>query len=185
MTDHRLSELADQLIKVTGVCGVMLGGSRARGEAVPDSDVDLGLYYRPPLDVTRLRALARTVAGSRADLGPTPGVTDPGGWGPWVDGGGWLTIDDVPVDWIYRDLAGVQRSWAMARAGEFDFHFQMGHPLGFADFAYAGKVALGVVLADPAGELTALKREASAYPVLSCCRPCSITTIGCGPSWTG
>jgi hypothetical protein len=32
------------------------------------------------------------------------------------------------------------------------------------DFAYAGEVALGVVLADAAGELSALKADASRYP---------------------
>jgi hypothetical protein len=34
--------------------------------------VDLGLYYRPPLDVVA----------------------------PWVDGGGWIDIEGTAVDWI-------------------------------------------------------------------------------------
>jgi hypothetical protein len=36
--------------------------------------------------------------------------------------------------------------------------------LGVPDFAYAGEVALGHVLADPTGELAALNAEASLYP---------------------
>ena len=164
LTDHRLRELAEHLLGVPGIEAVMLGGSRSRGTESPDSDVDLGLYYRPPLDVPALRHLATTIAASRPDQGPVPDVTEPGGWGPWVDGGGWLTIDDMPVDWIYRDLDRVQRSWTMAQAGEFDVHFQVGHPLGFPDFAYAGEDALGVVLADSTGELTALHRAAAVYP---------------------
>ena len=38
------------------------------------------------------------------------------------------------------------------------------HPLGVSDFAYAGEVALGVVLADPTGELADLKRSTQDYP---------------------
>lgn len=160
LSDARLREITRQLVEVPGVVGVMLGGSRARGAEHPDSDVDLGLYYRPPLDLARLRTLARDLV----DDGQDALLTEPGAWGPWVDGGGWLRIDSVPVDWLYRDLDRVQRSWRSAQAGEFDFHFQVGHPLGVPDFAYAGEVALGVVLADPTGELTGLKEQAQHYP---------------------
>lgn len=163
LTDARLRQVADRLVEVPGVTAVMLGGSRARGAETSDSDVDLGLYYREPLDVAGLRALAGALAEVRSGSGH-PEVTTPGEWGPWVDGGGWLVIDDMPVDWIYRRLDRVHRSWDMAQLGEFDFHFQVGHPLGVPDFAYAGEVALGVVLADPDGELTRLKEQAATYP---------------------
>lgn len=79
---ERLRGLAGRLVEVPGVVGVMLGGSRARGDHTPASDVDLGLYYRSPLDVAALGGLAREVAGPRSE------VTRPGDWGPWVDGGG-------------------------------------------------------------------------------------------------
>jgi len=158
VTPERLEELADQLVGIPGVHGVLLGGSRARGDHVPESDHDLGLYYRPPLDVTALAELARRVSG------PGATVTGCGEWGPWVDGGGWLTVDGGAVDWIYRDLDRVHRSWEDARAGRFRFHAQVGHPLGVPDFAHAAEVALGVVLADPAGELAALQAEMVEYP---------------------
>ena len=151
ISDADLRSLADRLVEVPGVVAVMLGGSRARGDEHPDSDVDLGLYYRPPLDTEALRRLAQAVASTRSVGGHVPDLTEPGGWGPWVDGGGWLTIDDTPVDWIYRDLDRVRRSADQALAGEFAFHFQVGHPFGIPDFAYAGEVALGIVLADPTG----------------------------------
>ena len=138
--------------------GVLLGGSRARGEHTPESDFDLGLYYRPPLDIDALQGLARDVDG------PEASVTLPGEWGPWVDGGGWLHIGATAVDWIYRDLDRVHGSWHDARAGRYDFHFQIGHPLGVPDFMYVGEVALGVVLADPSGEITALQQAARHYP---------------------
>ncbi|HEU5266052.1 MAG TPA: nucleotidyltransferase domain-containing protein [Jatrophihabitans sp.] len=158
LTDARLQSLADRLSGVPGVVGVTLGGSRARGTHAADSDVDLGLYYRGALDIVALGELARQVAG------PAARVTRSGEWGPWVDGGGWLHIDGIAVDWIYRDLERVTGVWADAQQGRFAFHNQVGHPLGFADFAYPGELALGRILADPSGELTRLRTTMQAYP---------------------
>jgi hypothetical protein len=158
LTDARLTELAHRIIEVPGIVGVLLGGSRARRTHAPDSDTDLGLYYRPPLDVAALAALAREVGG------PAARVTEPGEWGPWVDGGGWLTVGDAAVDWIYRDLGRVEQAWRDAEQGSYAFHAQVGHPLGVPDFAYAGEVALGVVLADPSGALATLRARARSYP---------------------
>jgi hypothetical protein len=156
--EGQLQTLAARLTGVDGVVAVLLGGSRARGDHTPASDVDLGLYYRRPLDVAALAGLAREVAGPGAD------VTEPGAWGPWVDGGGWLTIAGTPVDWLYRDVDRVRTAWAEAQAGRYAFHAQVGHPLGVPDFAYPGEVALGVVLANPTGELLELHDETQAYP---------------------
>lgn len=158
LTDARLREMADQMVAVPGVVGVVLGGSRARNEHTPESDTDLGLYYRPPLDVGALAELAREVAGLAAR------ITEPGEWGPWVDGGGWLTVDRAAVDWIYRDLDRVGSAWQDAERGAYAFHVQAGHPLGVPDFAYPGELALGVILADPGGELAALQRRTRVYP---------------------
>ncbi|MEW9550175.1 nucleotidyltransferase domain-containing protein [Nonomuraea sp. NPDC050783] len=159
MRDEELRAIADRLAGVPGVVAVALGGSRARGTHRPDSDIDLGLYYRGRPDTGRLRALARELTGE-----PTE-VTEPGGWGPWVDGGGWLTVDGWRVDWIYRDLDRVRRVWDGCREGRYEVGTQAGHPLGFYSHAYAGEVALCRVLADPGGELAALRRELDAgYP---------------------
>jgi nucleotidyltransferase-like protein len=157
--EQHLVNLADRVAEVSGVVGVVLGGSRARGEHTGDSDVDLGLYYRRPLNVDALSALARELAGPGAQ------VTEPGAWGPWVDGGAWLRIDGTAVDWIYRDLDRVRSCWAAAQRGEFTFHAQVGHPLGVPDFAYAGELALARLLADPTGELAALRQQMGTYPV--------------------
>ncbi|MDT0442187.1 nucleotidyltransferase domain-containing protein [Streptomyces johnsoniae] len=154
----RLVEIANRLADIGGIVGVCLGGSRARGTHGPDSDYDLGLYYRPPLDTGALRLLAAELTG-----GPVE-VTEPGGWGPWVDGGGWLTIDGHRVDWIYRDLDRVHRVWQQCQAGHFEIGAQPGHPLGVYSHAYAGEVALGRVLADPGGELGTLQEQTRRYP---------------------
>ncbi|NUS12043.1 MAG: nucleotidyltransferase domain-containing protein [Streptomyces sp.] len=154
----RLGEIAGRLGGVGGVVGVCLGGSRARGTARPDSDYDLGLYYRGELDTGALRELAAELTGEAVD------VTEPGGWGPWVDGGAWLTVDGERVDWIYRVLDRVRRIWGDCREGRFEVGVQAGHPLGVYSHAYAGELALGRVLADPGGELAALKAEMAGYP---------------------
>jgi hypothetical protein len=156
--DEELGDLARRMTEVGGVVGVVLGGSRARGTHTPGSDVDLGVYYRPPLEVDGLGALAREVAG------PQAAVTRPGEWGPWVDGGAWLHIGDTAVDWIYRDVDRVRASWDGARSGHFTLHAQIGHPLGWPDFAYAGEIALGRVLTDPSGELADLHDATGRYP---------------------
>ncbi|MER7340800.1 nucleotidyltransferase domain-containing protein [Streptomyces sp. NPDC000075] len=154
----RLGEIARRLAGVGGVAGVCLGGSRARGTHHPGSDYDLGLYYRPPLDTAALRRLAAELTGAPVE------VTEPGGWGPWVDGGAWLTVDRRAVDWIYRDLDRVRRIWEDCRAGRFEVGVQAGHPLGVYSHAYVGELVLGRVLADPGGELGSLRREAARYP---------------------
>ncbi|GIF06350.1 nucleotidyltransferase domain-containing protein [Actinoplanes siamensis] len=158
LSDVDLTAMAQRLVTVPGVVGVVLGGSRARQTQTPASDTDLGLYYRAPLDTDRLGELAIAVAGGKAR------VTAPGEWGPWVDGGGWLRVDDHPVDWIYRDLDRVRDCWAAAEHGRYEFHAQGGHPLGVPDFAYAGELALGRILADPTGELAALRRRVLVFP---------------------
>jgi Nucleotidyltransferase domain len=158
MDDRSLARLGAALASVDGVVAVALGGSRARGTHRPDSDFDLGLYYRGELDLAALRALAIEVADAPTD------VTPPGGWGPWVNGGGWLTIGGERVDWIYRDLDRVHRIWEGCRQGRYEVGAQAGHPLGFYSHAYAGEVALGRVLADPSGELTDLQAHARQYP---------------------
>jgi hypothetical protein len=159
MGEQWLEPLAQRLTRADGVVAVALGGSRARGTNRPDSDYDLGLYYRGRLDVDALRALAAEVVDEPVE------VTDPGWWGPWVDGGAWLTVGGRRVDWIYRDLDRVLGVWAECREGRYQVAFQTGHPLGFYSHAYAGEVALCRVLADPGGELAALREQTLRYPV--------------------
>ncbi|TMQ23134.1 MAG: nucleotidyltransferase domain-containing protein [Deltaproteobacteria bacterium] len=158
MDDSSLTELARQLASVGGVVAVVLGGSRARGTHRPDSDTDLGVFYRGELDVPALRALAADVTGEPVE------VTDPGGWGPWVNGGAWLTLRGERVDWIYRDLERVHRVWNDCERGRYEVGIQAGHPLGYYSHTYAGEVALCRVLADPSGELGALQARTRHYP---------------------
>ncbi|ANZ15468.1 nucleotidyltransferase domain-containing protein [Streptomyces noursei] len=154
-----MEEIAARIARVPGVVGVMLGGSRARGTNRPDSDWDLGVYYRGTPDLPALAALAADVTGGPVEIHP------PGAWGPWVNGGAWLVLPDGShVDWIFRDIDRVRRVWEDCRAGRFETGIQAGHPLGFWSPAYPGEVALGQILADGSGELSRLKEATGTYP---------------------
>src|SRR5256885_1561336 len=101
-----LAAMAGSLAAVEGIRAVVLGGSRATGTADEWSDYDIGLYYtsKGGLDIAALRAaVARLEGSARPDA-----VTDVGEWGPWINGGGWLTIGGRRVDLLYRDLGKVR-----------------------------------------------------------------------------
>ena len=102
-----LDRLVNGLSRVPGARAIALGGSRALGTASEHSDYDLGVYYDPnfALDIDALRA----VAVGLDDSGPVATVTPICGWGPWINGGGWLTIRGQPVDVLYRDLSRTRR----------------------------------------------------------------------------
>ena len=158
LDEDRLRSMADDLGKVPGVRAVALGGSRARGTHRPDSDIDLGLYVEADVDLTALAEAASGWTGEDVE------IAGRGGWGPWVDSGAWLIVDGAPVDLILRDVTRVKEQCARAVRGEFAFHSQPGHPLGFLDVAYAGEVATSVPLRDPDGILVALTRSVTPYP---------------------
>lgn len=154
----QLRRMARDLSAVHGVRAVALGGSRARGTHRPDSDVDLGLYYEDDVDREALGQLAARWAGEPIRVAPS------GGWGPWMDSGAWLAIEGTAVDWILRDVRRVEEQCERARRGQFAFHPQPGHPLGFLDVSYAGEVATCIPLCDPSGILAGLAERVTPYP---------------------
>jgi hypothetical protein len=89
-----LHRLVSELSVVPGARAIALGGSRAVGTASERSDYDVAVYYDAnfALDIEALRA----VAVGLDDSGPAATVTPIGGWGPWINGGGWLTVWGKP-----------------------------------------------------------------------------------------
>jgi predicted nucleotidyltransferase len=156
-----LERLADALMEVGGVRAVALGGSRARGTARADSDLDVGLYVRDavPLDLPALRAVA-----ARFDPRPERVVTGRGEWGPWVDGGAWLRVEGQPVDLLYRSLDLLERWVAASARGERAWDYAQQPPFGFHAHVLLGELAACVPLRDPGGELAALKARVGTYP---------------------
>lgn len=149
------------LSRVSGIHAIVLGGSRARGTHTAASDVDIGLYYdKETLDVQALGAAATALDDARR-VGL---IAPPGGWGDWVDGGGWLTMDGIATDLILRDMARVGQAVADCCAGRVTAHYQPGHPHAFLNAIYMGEVAVCRILWDGDGRVRALQAQASAYP---------------------
>ncbi len=156
-----LSRLVRAFGGVPGIRAIVLGGSRARGEGSAQSDYDVGLYYEPdhPIDVGRLAKAAVLLPGAASSS-----VTAIGEWGPWINGGAWLTVDGRRVDLLYRDLDKVRDVIDACQAGKVERVYQPGHPHAFISATYMGEIALCRVLWDPEGVLAPLRRKCEPYP---------------------
>ena len=156
-----VASLTARLEAIPGVKAVVLGGSHARGRDLPGSDIDLGLFYSEsaPFSIENVRDLGESVNDT-----PGPVVTDFYGWGPWVNGGAWLTVGGQRVDFLYRNLEQVERVLADAEAGRYELHYLQQPPFGFFSATYLGEVAVCVPLSDPESRLSALKRRVAEYP---------------------
>ena len=159
--DVLLGRLVRGLGGVPGIRAIALGGSRARGEATAQSDYDIGLYYEADnsIDIGRLAKAAMLLPGAASSS-----VTAIGGWGPWINGGAWLTVGGKGVDLLYRDLGKVRGVIEACHAGRVERVYQPGHPHAFVSAIYMGEVALCRVLWDPEKVLASLKRRCEPYP---------------------
>lgn len=162
--DHQtlIDEIVKKVRSVRGIRAVVLGGSRARGTHTPTSDLDLGIYYDSdhPMDLQDLNAVATHLDDShRAQL-----LTPFGGWGPWINGGGWLTVQDVPVDFIYRDLKRVTQVIHECLAGQVEIAYQPGHPHGFLSSIYMAEIAVCQPLWQTHHQISNLKTLTQPYP---------------------
>jgi predicted nucleotidyltransferase len=158
-----INHIVYSLQSIKGIIAITLGGSRARGNHTNKSDVDLGIYYNweNPPDIIALNRLASELDDNhRVNL-----VTAIGEWGKWINGGAWLQVEDVAVDFLYRDLAKVNRVIDDCHAGQITIDYQPGHPHGFVSSIYMGEVAICQPLYDPDGVLEALKAKTKPYPV--------------------
>jgi predicted nucleotidyltransferase len=158
-----IENMLAEIKNVPGVSALVLGGSRARGTQSPNSDIDLGIYYHPdrPLDLQALNRVATHFDDAhRQDI-----LTLPGGWGPWINGGGWLTVSGVPVDFLYRDLQKVTDVIAACHQGNIEMFYQAGHPHGFLSAMYMAEMAVCKIKWESARqEVSALKARTNPYP---------------------
>jgi predicted nucleotidyltransferase len=158
---ERVSSLSKQLEAIPGIKAVVLGGSYARGRAQPGSDIDLGLFYSEtaPFSIQGLCELAESVNDTAG-----PVVAGFYEWGPWVNGGAWLTVGGQRIDFIYRNLEHLERVIAEAEAGRYEVHYAQQPPFGFFSGTYLGEVAVCIPLFDPEARLEGLKRRVANYP---------------------
>ncbi|WP_258959106.1 DNA polymerase subunit beta [Paenibacillus tyrfis] len=91
-------------------------------------------------------------------------VTEIGGWGPWINGGGWLKVSQIPVDFLYRDLSKVSKVIDQCVMGDITIDYQPGHPHGFINSIYLAEIALCKVLWDPSGVVGEMMLRTNPYP---------------------
>ena len=158
----KLNKIIRALNETPGITGVVLGGSRARGNNHPDSDVDIGIYYDSELgfDPSTLNPIA-----SMLDDTHRPELISPlGGWGEWVNGGGWLIMDGFHVDFILRDIRRVEKVIADCLEGKVTAHYHAGHPHAYLNAMYLGEIAICKILFDRNDCIKALKAKTTPYP---------------------
>ncbi len=157
-----LGLVVGRVAKIDGVAAIVLGGSRARGNADERSDVDVGIYYDGgnPFSTAALGAAAQELDDRHLD----GLVTSFGEWGPGVNGGGWLEIRGHQVDFIYREIGAVRAAIEDCIAGRSRSVHQLGHPLGFQMQIYAGEVHVCRSLYDTTSVIAELKSLVREYP---------------------
>ena len=156
-----IGSIIDKLKVVDGLQAIVLGGSWASGTQHADSDIDLGLYYNAdyPLDIQQVRNIAYELN----DL-PEPVVTDLGGWGRWVNGGAWLTIQGQRVDFLYRNIDFVSNVIDACNKGEIQSDYWQQPAYGFHSYIYCAETNICKILYDPGGIIEALKTKVVQYP---------------------
>ena len=148
--------VAGELMQVTGVQAVVLGGSHCTGTATQASDLDIGVYYAGNLDVAAMDA-----ALSRLDDAGRQGLLNaPGQWGKWINGGAWLTVEGQKTDILLRDAQRIQSVIDDCQQGKVTMDFQAGHPFGFCNAIYMGEVKYCLPLCDPLHVMEGLKKRA-------------------------
>ncbi len=161
-TNLIIKDIVDRVKDVPGVESIVLGGSRANDTHTQASDIDIGIYYRSAdsFDIKKLDEIASEID----DFHREGLVTSIGGWGPWINGGGWLKVNNMPVDFLYRDLNKVSTVVEDCIAGNISIDYQPGHPHGFQNSIYFGEIAICKPLWDPYEKIEKLKSYTVPYP---------------------
>jgi len=154
--------ISEQLKAVRNIKAIVLGGSYAIKVQRIDSDIDIGLYYKEnkPLDISDLRKLANKINNYK-----NPAITDPGGWGRWVNGGAWLNIKNQQVDIIYRNLDFVSKIIDECLQGEKQSDYYQQPAYGFHSYIYCAEIKFCEVLYDPYNYIKDLKAKVEQFPL--------------------
>ena len=144
------------------VRAMVLGGSRASGTASEGSDYDIGVYYDGslPFALDEWQRAARAVDSLHRDHL----IQAPGEWGPWINGGGWLTVEEKPVDLLLREIHRVEEVIGQCMEGKITLHYQCGHPFAFASSIYAGEIDACKPILEKDGWLQAQKSRTASFP---------------------
>ena len=155
-----MQTVVEHLKGVRGLRAIVLGGSYASDSERPDSDIDIGLYYeeKEPLEIGQIRAIA-SLLNDTADLT----VTELGGWGVWVNGGAWLTIEGQRVDFLYRNIDFVAATIDDCNEGKIQADYWQQPAYGFHSFMYCTETVICRPLYDPEQVIEGLKAKVATY----------------------
>jgi len=153
--------LVHELQRISGVVAITLGGSYARGTQHEQSDLDLGLYYfeAEPPSIAAIQSVAKRFSNQE-----TPIVTTFYEWGPWVNGGAWISTEVGRVDFLYRNLNQVAATIADAQQGIVHHHYNQQPAYGFYSVIYLAEIHFGIPLYDPDAQIQTLKHQVEIYP---------------------
>lgn len=148
-----------QFKSVAGIDAIVLGGSRSTNTATEHSDIDIGIYYNDDFDIETFK----TIGTSLDDTHRLHCITDIGAWGPWINGGGWLTINNVAVDILFRETKKVKRCMDDCNSGDITIDYQCGHPFGFINSIYVGELYYCKILSAPSNTIIQMKETLSSF----------------------
>lgn len=129
-------KIVDSLAKIRGINAISLGGSQSRNESDENSDYDIGIYYdADTLDLVMLEGRLKELDDNHRENV----LNTPGQWGPWINGGAWLTVDGTPIDILLRNKEKVEDVVKDCIEGKITIDYQSGHPFGFINAIYAAE----------------------------------------------
>src|SRR5699024_207465 len=132
--DHTIQKIVEEINGLPGVVGVVLGGSRAKGNHRPDSDIDIGIYYDETqgFNTDNIEKEELKINGEKTDNLVTSLVD----WGECINGGGWLLVSGYHVGVIFGDIKKVNEVIEGCLLGKVTIHYQTGHPHGVLNVMY-------------------------------------------------
>ncbi|MBD8069784.1 nucleotidyltransferase domain-containing protein [Bacillus sp. PS06] len=157
-----INEISKELKDFSGIVGIVLGGSRARGTDHPTADIDIGIYYDESagFEVKEVSKIATKLDDNhREDL-----VASLGEWGAWINGGGWLVVQGYHVDLIFRDIKRVSQVVDECLSGKVSTHYHTGHPHAYLNVMYMGEISICKILFERNNQISDLKAKTSPYP---------------------
>ena len=143
--DKFIGEIAEKLKLVPNISAIVLGGSYADGRQRPDSDIDLGLFYREkdPFSIEKIKKLA------------------------WEEYGRKITLAEEEYEKV-KSLGGLHiigsERHESRRIGELENDYYQYPPNGFHSFIYLAEIETNKILYDPENFISKLKKRVSIYP---------------------
>ncbi len=160
-TESILIQIVQAFHRVAGIDAIVLGGSHATGTANENSDIDIGVYYdEMSFDLTSFKQKAVSLDDEQRENA----ITNPEDWGPWINGGGWLKIDGIAVDILFRNTRKVVTVIDDCMNGKISIDYQCGHPFGFVNSIYMGEVAYCKILSHNNNIILEQKKRLIEFP---------------------